>query len=120
MLICFHVIADYSFGNGGPDTGCFTPAFFFVSKAKYYISIIIHVILSLWLWILFFEMTCNKSFFDTPRHIWMLMNLNGMICGVVVPRVILIICHFSGKLARIKSGGHVRWLTNTGADQSWL
>jgi predicted MPP superfamily phosphohydrolase len=37
-----------------------------------------------------------------------------MICGVVVPRVILIICHFSGKLARIKSGGYVRWLTNTG------
>lgn len=42
------------------------------------------------------------------------MNLNGMICAVVVPRLILITVHFSGKLARIRSGGHIRWLTNTG------
>jgi uncharacterized protein len=106
-------------------TEILTPAllrqhFFLVSKAKYYSSLIIHLILSLWLWILFFEMTGYRSFFDTPHHIWMLLNLNGMICGVVVPRVILIISHFSGKLIRIKSGGHIRWLTNTGLTISGL
>jgi predicted MPP superfamily phosphohydrolase len=42
------------------------------------------------------------------------MNLTGMICAVVVPRFILIICHFSGNLVRRKSGGHIKWLTNTG------
>ena len=88
--------------------------FFTVSKAKYYISIIIHIILSLWLWILFFEITCYKGIFDNPRHIWLLMSLTGMICAVVAPRIILIIFHFSGRLARSKSGGHLRWLTNTG------
>ena len=88
--------------------------FYGLSKAKYSISIIIHVILSFWLWILYFEVTGNKTFFDTPRHIWLLMNLTGMICAVVVPRVILNICHFSGKLARRKSSGSLRWLTNTG------
>jgi uncharacterized protein len=88
--------------------------FYSVSKAKYYISIVIHIILSLWLWILYFEMTGYNSFFDSPRHIWMLLNLQGMICGVVVPRLILDICHFTGKLVRIRSGGHIRWLTNTG------
>lgn len=87
---------------------------FSTSKLKYYISIIIHIILSFWLWTLFFEITTDKGFFDDPRHIWRLMNLTGMICAVVVPRVILNIFHFSGKLVRIKAGGHIRWLTNTG------
>lgn len=100
-------------------TEVLTPAvlrqhFFTVSKPKYYISIVIHIILSLWLWILFLETTGFNSFFDSPRHIWMMMNLKGMICGVVAPRVILNLCHFSGRLAKIKSGGHPRWLTNTG------
>jgi hypothetical protein len=42
------------------------------------------------------------------------MNMNGMIVAVVAPRIILILCHFSGKLARRKTGNHIRWLTNTG------
>ncbi|MCX6253255.1 MAG: metallophosphoesterase [Bacteroidia bacterium] len=88
--------------------------FYSKSRVKYYISMIVHVILSMWLWILFFEITANKSFFDTPRHIWLLMNMTGMIIAVVVPRVILIILHFSGRLVKIKNGSHLRWLTNTG------
>jgi predicted MPP superfamily phosphohydrolase len=88
--------------------------FFNVSSIKYYISIIIHVVLSLWFWILFIEVTSNRTFFDTPRHVWLLLNLTGMIIAVVIPRVILNIFHFTGKLIRIKRGGHLRWLTNTG------
>lgn len=84
------------------------------SKPKYYITIVIHIILSIWLWILFFETQGNRTFFDDPRHIWLLLNLNGMICAVVVPRFILIVCHFAGKLIKLKTGGHIRWLTNTG------
>jgi len=88
--------------------------FFNTSKLKYNASIVIHIVLSIWLWILFFETTGNRSFFDTPHHIWLLMNLTGMICAVVVPRIILILCHFSGRMIRRKTGGHLRWLTNTG------
>jgi uncharacterized protein len=88
--------------------------FFHNSKPKYYISLVSHIILSLWLWILFFETRSNKTFFDDPRHVWLLLNLNGMICAVVVPRIILVVCHFVGKLIKIKSGEHIRWLTNTG------
>jgi uncharacterized protein len=84
------------------------------SKIKYFISITIHVILSLWLWILFIETTSYKSFFDNPRHVWLMMNMTGMIIAVVIPRVILIILHFSGKLIRIKKGDHIRFLTNIG------
>jgi len=84
------------------------------SRTKYYSTVVIHIILSLWLWILYFEVTTNKTFFDTPQHIWLLMNLTGIICAVVVPRVLLIVLHFSGTLIRIKNRSHIRWLTNTG------
>jgi len=100
-------------------TEILTPAvlrqhFYSISKEKYYISVIIHVISSLWLWILYLEISTYEGYFDTPKHIWLLMNMTGMICAVVAPRIILSILHFSGRWAGIKSGGHKRWLTNTG------
>jgi hypothetical protein len=42
------------------------------------------------------------------------MNLAGIICAVAVPRLILVIFHFSGKLVKLKSRTHIGWLTNTG------
>jgi hypothetical protein len=84
------------------------------SKAKYFISMIIHLILSLSLWIIFIETTSFRSFYDSPRHVWLMMNMTGMIIAVVIPRAILDILHFSGKLIRIRKGDHIRLLTNTG------
>ena len=84
------------------------------SKPKYYISLVIHVALSLWIWITYFETTSFRGFFDSAKHIWLMMNLTGLFIAVVLPRIILDILHFSGKLIRIKRGGHVRYLTNTG------
>ncbi len=88
--------------------------FFSTSKIKYFVSIIIHVILSIWLWILFFEVTNYKSFYDTPQHIWLKLNFTAMIICVVVPRLILSLCHFTGSIIRIKQGGYITWLTNSG------
>ena len=100
-------------------TEVLTPAvlrqhFYTVSRTKYFISIIFHVIFSLWLWILFLELVTYNGFFDTPVHIWLKMSMNGMMCAIVGPRVILIVLHFAGKLLRNKNEGHKRWLTNTG------
>lgn len=88
--------------------------FYHISKAKYSLSIVIHVILSLALWITFTEVASFRSFYDSPRHVWLMMNLACMIIAVVIPRAILDILHFSGKLIRIKKGDHLRYLTNTG------
>jgi len=88
--------------------------FYSVSRIKYYISVLINVILTLWFWILYIEIAAFSGFYDTQRHIWLLMNMTGMIIAVVVPRIILIILHFSGKLVKIKYGGHKKWLTNAG------
>jgi len=51
-------------------TEIFTPVvlrqhFYTDSKAKYSISMVIHVILSLWVWILFFETLLTKAFLTT-------------------------------------------------------
>ncbi len=100
-------------------TEILTPAvlrqhFYKISRPIYYFSLLVHVLLSLWLWILYLELATYNSFFDTPQNIWLKMNMTGMFCAVVGPRVILNILHFSGKLTKSRHEGHKRWLTNTG------
>jgi predicted MPP superfamily phosphohydrolase len=42
------------------------------------------------------------------------MSLSGTVAAVFLPRLIIIILHYTGKLFRIRRGGHIRWLTGTG------
>lgn len=88
--------------------------FYDKSWMRYYFLVTLNTILSIWLWILWFEAVSFNGIFDEPAHIWILLNLAGMICAVVFPRTLLAIFHFSGKLARKKVGGHHRKLTSTG------
>jgi uncharacterized protein len=85
-----------------------------VRGKKFFLLFLIHIILSMWLWVLFFTSALNDSFFDNPRHIWTMMNLTGMIVAVVAPRSLIVILHYSGRLLRIRKGGYLRWLTGTG------
>jgi predicted MPP superfamily phosphohydrolase len=84
------------------------------SWMSYYFCVIAHVVLSIWLWILWFETVTYNGIFDEPGHVWIMLNLAGMICAVVFPRILLIVFHFSGRLIRRKAGGHSRVLTNVG------
>jgi uncharacterized protein len=43
-----------------------------------------------------------------------MLNMKGMLCGVVIPRFIMIVFHYSGRLVRLKTGDHIGWVTNTG------
>jgi uncharacterized protein len=88
--------------------------FYFHSHTKHFIATVIHVILSLWLWITFLAWAYYNSFYDNPQHVWLMMMLTGAIITIVIPRIILIVLHFSGKLINTKSGSHLRWMTNTG------
>jgi uncharacterized protein len=88
--------------------------FYEKSWMSYYFLISFHVILSFWLWILWFKASSYRGIFDEPGNIWVLTNLSGMMAAVVFPRILLIIFHFSGWLARKKTGGHIRILTNSG------
>lgn len=84
------------------------------SWISYYFLITFHTVLSIWLWILWFKASSYGGIFDEPGYIWVLTNLSGMIAAVVFPRILLIVFHFSGWLARKKTGGHIRILTNSG------
>ena len=88
--------------------------FYDKSWMKYFFFIILNIVLSIWLWILWFKVVSYDGIFDTSENQWLLINLAGMMCAVVVPRIILIIFHFTGRFGRRKSGGHNRALTNTG------
>lgn len=84
------------------------------SKPEYFILVLINSLLSIWLWIIYFEKISYNSFYDNPRHVWLMMNMTSIIVVIIIPRIILIALHFGGKLFNIRKGGHIRWLTNTG------
>ena len=84
------------------------------SWMRFYFFVTVNTILSIWLWILWFEAVSFDGIFDKSSNIWILMNLAGMVCAVVIPRILLVIFHFSGTFVRRKLGGHSRGLTNTG------
>jgi len=88
--------------------------FYDKSWLRYYLVMTLNAVLSIWLWILWFETSIYNGILDEPHHLWAVQNLNGMVSAVVVPRILLIICHFSGKLIRRKTGGHNRSITNSG------
>jgi uncharacterized protein len=88
--------------------------FYKSSKPVFYIILVINFLLSIWLWYLVFKVVFYRGFFDTPENIWIHMNLTGMICAVVVPRIIVSFLHYAGKLIRIRQGDHLKGLTKTG------
>lgn len=85
-----------------------------VTKLLYYPLILSHVIMSIWLWVLYFTIAGYDSFFDNADHVWLLTSLAGMICAVVTPRIILIVSHFASRIFKNRKGEHRRVVTNTG------
>ena len=88
--------------------------FFKSSRLIFYISLSLHSLLSIWLWYVIFNVIFYKGFFDTPRNIWMHLNLTGMIVAVATPRLLTCLFHSIGRFFRIRKGGYLRWLTRTG------
>ena len=84
------------------------------SKTKYYLSTVINTVLSIYMWILYIEVESFKGNYDDPAHIWLLMNLTGIFCSVLFPRVLLDLLHFTGKIIRMGRRDHIRPLTNAG------
>jgi predicted MPP superfamily phosphohydrolase len=70
--------------------------------------------LSIWLWILLIEIVTYKGPYEASRNVWLHMNMRGMICAVICPRILIIIFHYAGRLVRVRNGGYNRSLTNSG------
>lgn len=84
------------------------------ARPKYFLILAINVLCSLWIWIVFIRDTTYKGEFDAPRNIVLKMNLALLICAVLIPRFILNFLHFTGKLFKLRKGGHSKPLTQTG------
>jgi uncharacterized protein len=84
------------------------------SRLKFYSILILNLIFSIWIWILFIRATTWKGDFDTPENVSLRMNLTGMIFAVIIPRFIVTLLHYTGRLFRLGKGGHSKILTQTG------
>jgi hypothetical protein len=84
------------------------------SRPKFYISLTINFILSVFLWYFFIRSRTYKGFYDNPENISFHMNLTGMICAVAIPRFLLSLFHFTGRFIRIRRGMYMKGLTVTG------
>lgn len=85
------------------------------SRRLFVNSLTINIMLSVLLWAFIIITAAGGGTYDSPENVSNRMVLAGMICAVVVPRVLLIIFHYSGKLLRLRQGGHVKLVTGTGA-----
>lgn len=84
------------------------------SGTGFIVASIIHLVLSIWLWITYISVISWKGSFDTPQNVDNQMKLTGLISAVVATRGLIIITHYLGKLFRIKEKSYIRSLTNLG------
>lgn len=108
LLFIFLVIAEF-----------FTPFvlkqhYFNNNRGMYFVTLTAHVILSAWTWINYIGFISYDSFFDNPRHVWLMMNMAGIIVAIIFPRILLIILHFTGRIINFRNGTEKRRYTNTG------
>ena len=88
--------------------------YFRAARSRFFIAITIHLLLSIWLWISLIRFMVYGGFYDDPVNIKNQLTVTGLTAGVLFPRFVLDILHFTGRLMRIRKGGHIRWLTKSG------
>lgn len=88
--------------------------FYKSSRLKFWLSLLVHVSLSIWLWLVIFKNIFYNGIFDTPGNIRLHMAMTGLIATTAIPRMVICLLHYTGKLFRIRKGGHHRWLTWSG------
>jgi len=84
------------------------------SRTRYYLTMLFNTVLSIYLWIQYIELNSFRGFYDEQVHIWLKMNFNGALCAILLPRIILIVLHYTGMLIKLKEGGHIRKMTDAG------
>lgn len=90
------------------------------SRSVYYGIMAVHFALSLTIWFYALTVVSFRGPADDPEFINDQLVFSGLLSAVLLPRGLLSIFHFTGKLIRIKKGGHSRRLTGTGLVLSGL
>jgi len=84
------------------------------SFRQFYFALSSHIVISAWLWYVIAASVLYRGSFDDPYNIWMHLNMSGMIIAAGIPRLLLCIFHYTGKLISFREGGHSRRLTGAG------
>jgi len=85
-----------------------------LSRKWFYLSLSVHILISIMLWYVIVASITFKGYFDSPSNISMHLNMSGMIVAAGITRFILSFFHYTGKLIRFRKRGHIRGLTNAG------
>ncbi|MGA1977254.1 MAG: metallophosphoesterase [Bacteroidales bacterium] len=84
------------------------------SKPVFYAAVTTNFLLSIILWYFFFRSLTFRGFYDAPENVWYHLSLAGMMCAVTLPRFLLSLFHYTGKIIRLRKGGHIRGITTLG------
>jgi hypothetical protein len=84
------------------------------SRLKYYLILLVNTFCSFWVWFVFIKVTTFKGDFDAPQYVVAKMNLTMLVCAILIPRFNLTFLHFTGRLLRIRKGGHSKPITRAG------
>lgn len=84
------------------------------SRSVYYGIMAVHSALSLAMWLYALTVIFFKGHADDPEYINKQLIFSGLLSAILIPRMLLCFLHFTGKLLRIKKGGHSRLLTGSG------
>lgn len=83
--------------------------FYRTSGKAFYFSSVLNLILSIWLWTIFARVQLNTDGFATPWYSWLSMNLMALVCAVAVPRLIIVVFHFTGIFLKIRNARTLTW-----------
>ena len=84
------------------------------NRTKFIIASVLNLTLSAWFWIIIFKSISFNGLYDEPANISRQMTINGMIAGIIFPRIVILIFHYTGRLFRIRKKGHSKPATITG------
>lgn len=83
-------------------------------RTFFYIIMIIHLAFSVLMWFYMIRVITHKGFADDPGFLNDQLILNGLLIGVLIPRTVLSVTHYTGRLIRRKQGLYISWLTVSG------
>jgi predicted MPP superfamily phosphohydrolase len=84
------------------------------SKSLYFIVMAFNFSLSIWIWSLFIRTATFQGYFDEPSNVTLRLNLAWAMTGIIIPRFVLTVLHFTGRLIRLRKKGFSKVLTGSG------
>jgi uncharacterized protein len=84
------------------------------SRRLFIIVSITNLAFSIYSWYLFIWLATYKGLADNPENVLQNMSFIGVILAILIPRTIVVLLHFTGRLLNLNKAKYVRAYTNIG------